>query len=173
MKRTLMKKVSQISDELEPGEQVVEALRAVPGGEVERLIGRAAGALLGGVAGYAIGDKLGEQVAKESRARAEAVGVKAKGMDCLLVLTDRRLLVYDLGTRGKPRERLGSIPLGEIADLTEGEVRIVGPRMPAIQITTTSGASMAFGVAKLRRSELISFLDAYRDSTSAGPPSRS
>ncbi len=162
MNRALRNKVSRIIDDLEPDEQVVDAIRATPGGELERVIGGAAGGVALGALGFVVGAGLGERAGREARAAAEEVGVQAKGVDVMLVLTDRRLLVYQLGMTGKPKERIGSLSRCEIADLNEGRLRILGQQMPALKVTTTSGASTAFGVARIRRAQLASFLEAYR-----------
>ena len=62
----------------------------------------------------------------------------------VLLLTDRRVLVWSTGMRGKPKSFVGDVPLRGITALRAG----AGRRAAQVELVMKSGASVALEVAR-------------------------
>jgi len=163
----LDKLVRGVANDLEPGEEVLAAVQAIPDGEAEAGILGAAGGVSLGAVGLLFGSKLGASAGEDRRTSNEAAGVgSSKGRQVAVVLTDRRIIVYTVGAFGKVKNLLGVMPRADIAEVAMGTTKLFGQSMPLVSVTTNSGSTAGFGVAKIRRATAVAFVDAYQSSIS-------
>ncbi len=161
----LDKLVAGVTDDLEPGEEILAAVKGIPDGEAEAGILGAAGGVSLGAAGLLYGGQLGDSLGEERRAGTDAAGVaSSKGKQVAVVLTDRRILVFTVGFSGKAKECLGVIPRSDIAEMALGTTSLFGQKMPLVSVTTNGGHTAGFGVAKIHKAKATAFVDAYRAS---------
>ncbi len=156
------KLVRGITADMEPGETILSAVKATPAGEAEAgILGAAAGVALG-AGGFVGGAEAGAELGAEERSGTEAAGVaSSKGRQVVVVLTDRRILVYTAGFSGKAKDFLGAIPLSEVSSVEMGTMKLFGQSMPQIYVTTTAGHTAGFGVAKIHKKLGVAFVEAY------------
>ncbi len=166
MGRKLDKLLQGLTDHLEPGEEVLAGVKAIPDGEAEAGILGAAGAVSLGAVGLMFGSKLGSGVGEDRRTGNEAAGVvSSKGRQVALVLTDRRVLVFALGLSGKAKDLLGVIPRDEITDIAMGTTKLFGQSMPLVSVITRGGQTAGFGVGKIRKASAVALIEAFQAST--------
>ncbi len=154
-------KLSSVTPLLDDGEHPIAAVKALPRGSVHEAILGAAGAVAGGTvspaaagAGLAAGQRAGEGAADRGRTeRAEAGVDVGHEHHVLLVVTDRRLAVCSTTWRGRPKAVVAALDRAAIAAVALGETKLFGQKMPEIVLTTSAGAEVGFGVAKVNRAD--------------------
>ena len=93
---------------LEPGEQVLAAIRTMPRGTT-------LGMGIGGVVGAAVAGRQAKKGAAEQTEGSAAASWPP--VRSAVGLTDRRLLIYDYTVMGKPKDLVGQFPLDQLASL--------------------------------------------------------
>ncbi len=168
------KLVRGMVEDLEPGEEILSAVKGIPDGEAQAgILGAAGGVSLGAAgggalagAGFIIGAEAGEGIGEEKRSGTEAAGVaSSKGKQVAVILTARRILVYTVGFSGKAKDFLGAIPRSNISGVEMTTTKLFGQTMPLLAITTTEGHTAGFGIAKIQKKTGVAFVDAYEAST--------
>jgi hypothetical protein len=165
------KLVRGMVDDLDSGEEILSAVKAIPDGEAEAgILGAAAGVSLG-AGGFILGADAGANVGAEKRTSTEGAGVaSSKGKQAAVILTDRRILVYTVGISGKAKEFLGAIARSDVADVAMGTTKLFGQTMPLLAVTTTNGHTAGFGIAKIRKKDGVAFVDAFEASAALSDP---
>ncbi len=111
-----LKKVRKaVYQDLHPGEEIVAATLVQPPGTM----GRQVAGGVGGLAGALVAGKAGKK-RREALAGADAAGIAAglpAGAQLWLGLTPQRMLVWSHSlAKGKPKELLAELPIGQIAE---------------------------------------------------------
>lgn len=122
---------------MEPGEQLLGAVRTMPRGTTM-------GIGIGGAVGAVVADRQ----AKKAQGR-QTEGSAAKewpAVRCAVGLTDRRLLMYDFTFMGKPNNLVGHFPLDQIASL-DVEKGVTN----RLKFTFTDGSTAQVECAKLEK----------------------
>ncbi len=155
---------------LDPGERPLAAVKAMPRGAAQETILGAAGGVAGGSVspalaggGFVLGQKAGESAGDQGRAEREEAGVDVgRAQQVCLVVTDRRLVLCRTNWRGKPKDVMAALDRSAIAKVELGETKLFGQKMAEIVLTTSTGAEVGFGVAKINRSDGEVVVDVLR-----------
>ncbi|MCZ7527150.1 MAG: hypothetical protein M5U14_12665 [Acidimicrobiia bacterium] len=151
----------RVSADLEPGERLLAAMKAMPRGAVKAIVYPAAGMANLGVAGAVAGSEIADRHAAEGRDEAEAVGVETNAQ-MITGLTDRRILLWKMGgLRAAPKHVLGELPRAQVASVTMGTAKVLGQTMAEVTVTTTDGAQLHLQVPRVQRREAERFVEAF------------
>ncbi len=123
---------------LESGESVLAAIMAAPKGNANA---HASGA--GGAASSGIVRGMGKRAVDREMTAAEEAGIRIVAGQMGVILTQRRLLVLDLGTtritrEPEVKELLSAIPLGNIATIEGKRAGLMG----ALEISSSAGGEV-------------------------------
>lgn len=127
----------KVREVMEPGEELLAAVRTMPRGTTM-------GIGIGGAVGVAVADR---QAKKSQGQQAEGSAAKEwPAVRCAVGLTDRRLLMYDFTFIGKPNNLVGQFSLDQIASL-DVEKGVTN----RLRFTFTDGSSAQVECAKLEK----------------------
>ncbi|HYH28499.1 MAG TPA: hypothetical protein VEA19_06975 [Actinomycetota bacterium] len=124
---------------LEPGEQIVSAVRTMARGTT---MGRALGGLAGEAIAHRQASKGHAQQAEGSMAEGWPSGNNAVG------LTAQRLVIFNYTAMGKPKDLVGEFPLEQVASV-EVEKKKLGAN--ALRFSFGDGSSVEVECAKLEK----------------------
>lgn len=135
---------------MEPGEQVLAAIRTMPRGTT-------VGMGIGGLVGAAVA----ERQAKKSQS-GQTEGSTAAGWPSTksaVGLTDRRLLIFNYTAMGKPKELIGEFPLDQLAsvDVDKGMTN-------KVRFAFTDGSAAQVECAKMEK--VGDFVSAFQNTRS-------
>jgi hypothetical protein len=155
-------KIAKMLQLVEPqlgGEPALAATKAVPRGAMHEVILSAAGAAVGGATtpvaaapAAVLGSRVGAPTGEAGRAERVDAGIDVgHANQILLVVTERRIALFELSAFGRPKDLTASIDRGRIGAVYMGETSLLGQKMAEIQIVLDSGHEVGFGVAKIHR----------------------
>jgi hypothetical protein len=121
-------------DLLEPGEEIIAGAKCTSVGTIK---GRALSVGLVGVVGMLVHSKV-------SRTPEHALFGQALPRDLALGLTDRRVIVFSVGSMtGKPANVLGSIHLAQLVGVETDEGRVFGAKLTRFTLRFADGSALA------------------------------
>jgi hypothetical protein len=138
----LRKKAGEV---LQPGEQLIAAVRTMPRGTTM-------GMAVGGLVGTAIAHG---QASKAQAASGPTASTWPKG-NTAVGLTDQRLLIFNYTAMGKPKDLVGEIPLDQVASVELEKKKVTAN---TLHIGFVDGSAVQVECAKMEKAG--DFADAF------------